>query len=240
MQMWGKKRDENTFYCFSPLVMVATFIIEIALALWTLVRYKLNRTAWLAVLIFVMLATFQAAEFMVCSGAPAMALPWSRIGYGAIALLPPLGLDMLLTIIKEKRKAILLGAAYSAAALFVAYFTLVPSAMNGHVCLGNYIIFEVAKNSGALFGAYYYGMLAMVVFIGYRALQRKTVDAQQRRGIRGLLTGYLIFIMPVIAVSFLSPNTARGIPSIMCGFAVLLAIALAFEVLPATVAKRKI
>lgn len=238
--MWGKKRDENTFYCFSPPVMIATFIVEIALAVWTLVRYKLNRTAWLAVLIFVMLATFQAAEFMVCSGAPAAALSWSRIGYGAIALLPPLGLDMLLTIIRTKRKAILLGAAYGAAAIFAAYFTLVPSAMNGHVCLGNYIIFEVAKNSGTLFGAYYYGLLAAVVFISYRALQRKTINAQERRGVRGLLVGYLIFIVPVIAVNFLSPNTVRGIPSIMCGFAVLLAVALAFEVLPATVAKRKI
>jgi hypothetical protein len=238
--MWGKKRDENTFYCFSPPVMIATFIIEITLAVWTLVRYKLNRTVWLAVLIFVMLATFQAAEFMVCRGAPALALPWSRIGYGAIALLPPLGLDMLLTIIRDKRKVILLGATYTAAAAFIAYFMLVPTAMSGHVCLGNYIIFEVAKNSGALFGAYYYGLLATSVYIGWRALQNKKLPASERRGIRGLLIGYLIFIVPVIAVNFLSPNTVRGIPSIMCGFAVLLALAVAFEVLPAMGAKRKL
>ncbi|HSW98485.1 MAG TPA: histidine kinase N-terminal 7TM domain-containing protein [Candidatus Saccharimonadales bacterium] len=233
--MMGRKRDPNTLYCFSPPVMAATFIIEVSLAVYTLWRYKMARTAQLAVLVFAMLATFQLAEFMVCRGPVAGTLQWSRLGYGAIALLPPLGLHLLVTITGQRRRA-LLASAYTAAAAFVAYFLLAPGAVNGHVCLGNYVIFEVAKNSGALFGAYYYGLLAAALWLGWRAL--KGAPAPKRRAIKGLLFGYLAFIVPVVCVNLLSPNTMRGIPSIMCGFAVLLALALAFEVLPGTVAKR--
>jgi len=62
---------------------------------------------------------------------------------------------------------------------------------------------------------------------------------EQKRAISGLIFGYLVFIVPTILVNLLSPNTVRGIPSIMCGFAVLLALTLGFVTLPATVAKKK-
>ncbi|GEM_PF-4205541 len=42
----------------------------------------------------------------------------------------------------------------------------------------------------------------------------------------------LAFIVPTTAVNLINPATLAGIPSIMCGFAVLLAIILAGEVLP--------
>jgi hypothetical protein len=217
--------------------MVATFVIEMSLAAWTVWRYKFNLAAKLSVLIFVCLAIFQAAEFMVCRGAPGAALPWSRIGYAAIALLPPLGLHLLLAITKfTGRRRGFLTLCYLMAASFIGFFLLAPGALNGHMCLGNYVIFQVAKNSGALFGAYYYGLLLAALLIGWRAL--KTANKHQKRAIKGLLFAYLVFIVPTIAVSFLSPNTVRGIPSIMCGFAVLMALALAFEVLPATVPRK--
>lgn len=50
--------------------------------------------------------------------------------------------------------------------------------------------------------------------------------------LRALALGYLAFIVPTTAVNLINPATLAGIPSIMCGFAVLLAIILAGEVLP--------
>ena len=50
--------------------------------------------------------------------------------------------------------------------------------------------------------------------------------------LRALALGYLAFIVPTTAANLINPATLAGIPSIMCGFAVLLAIILAGEVLP--------
>lgn len=231
------RRDENTFYCFSPPVMVATFLIETSLAVYTWWRYKLTPVSRLVSLILLFLATFQLAEYQVCEGAARHALPWSRIGYMAITFLPPLGLHLLLAVAKQRRRWLVAGA-YAAGAAFAGFFLLAPGAFDGHACLGNYVIFQVAHNSGALFGAYYYTLLAVAIFLAWRFLQT-SLPKRTKSAIRALIFGYLVFIVPTVAVNLLSPNTVRGIPSIMCGFAVLLAVTLGFAVLPAVVAKRR-
>jgi hypothetical protein len=236
-----KQRDENTFFCFSPPVMVATFTIEISLALWAWWRYKMTPVSRLISLILLCLATFQMAEYQVCQGAMVgSALSWSRLGYVAIAMLPPLGLHLLCTIAgKARAQRWLIGGAYAAGAAFASFFLFSPSAIGGHACLGNYVIFQVAQHSGALFGAYYYGLLLTALLMGWHFTKAKLADAKTRRAIRALLFGYLVFIVPTVAVNIVNPSTIDGIPSIMCGFAVLLAIALAFWVLPATVPKKQ-
>lgn len=227
------RRSQNTFYCFSPPVMVATFIIEISLAVYTIWRYKLTAISRLAVLTLAVLATFQLAEFMVCEGATGSALIWSRIGYVAITFLPPLGLHMLYVLVRAKRHW-LQWLAYALATGFAGFFLLISDAFSGHACLGNYVIFQVAHSSGGLFGAYYYGLLIAILLSGLYYLHR-TSSVSMSRALSALMFGYSIFIIPTVTVSLLNPDTVRGIPSVMCGFAVLLALALVFGMLPATV-----
>ena len=86
------KRSKLNLYCFSPPVMIATFAIEIGLAVYALWRYKLNLISRLAVAILVCLAAFQLAEFNVCEGGWIDRELASRLGYVAITALPPLGL----------------------------------------------------------------------------------------------------------------------------------------------------
>ena len=64
-----KKYLKNKIGCFSPPVMIATFIIEICLALFTLFRYKRSLLTGLSIALFVFLALFQLAEYFVCGGA---------------------------------------------------------------------------------------------------------------------------------------------------------------------------
>jgi hypothetical protein len=222
-------RSQHTFYCFSPPVMIATFIFEMGTAVYTWWRYKLTPISRLVSLILLCLAAFQLAEYEVCEGAARAALPWSRIGYVAITFL---------CTIAGAQKRVALGMAYAGGAAFAGFFLLAPSGLQGHVCLGNYVIFQVAHNSGALFGAYYYGLLCVAIGAGWHFLKRG-LSQQKQQAIRGLMFGYLVFIVPTIFVNLLSPNTMRGIPSIMCGFAVLLAVALGFVVLPATATKKQ-
>ncbi len=218
--------------------MIATFVIEICLALYTIWRYKLTTIARLAVLLFVALGTFQLAEYMVCRGIGGDPLAWSRIGYVAITLLPPVGIHLITVIAGDKRRW-LIWPGYIAAAGFVAFFSLIGRAIDGHVCLGNYVIFQVAPGSGWLFGLYYYGFLIMTLLLGWRYTHR-TKDQKVRRALEGVMLGYTIFIIPATTVNLVDPVTIVGIPSIMCGFAVLLALALAFIALPAVGKRRKI
>ncbi|HSX34855.1 MAG TPA: hypothetical protein VLF62_04390, partial [Candidatus Saccharimonadales bacterium] len=76
------------------------------------------------------------------------------------------------------------------------------------------------------------------VYLGVK-FHRASTSKKQQRAISGLTFGYLVFIVPTILVNLLSRDTVRGIPSIMCGFAVLLALSLGFMVLPATVSKKQ-
>ena len=50
--------------------------------------------------------------------------------------------------------------------------------------------------------------------------------------VRGLIIGYLIFLVPTALANSIKPSTRRGIPSIMCGFAVLFALIMTLYILP--------
>jgi hypothetical protein len=217
--------------------MIATFIIEIALAIYTLWRYKLNRVTRLAVVLLAALATFQLAEFMVCRGIGGDSLIWSRIGYIAITLLPPVGIHLIAVVAQDTRRW-LLWPGYLVAIGFVAFFSLIGRSIVGHACLGNYVIFQVAPGFGWLFGLYYYGLLLGTLVLGWYHM-RKTSNKRTKRALSGLMAGYAIFIIPATTVNLVNSGTISGMPSIMCGFAVLLALVLAFIVLPTTAKKRK-
>ena len=104
----------NTTYCFSPPVMIATFFIEIGLAIYVAWRYKLNEVTRLAVALLTFLAIFQLAEYNVCEGSFGInSLGWARLGYVAITLLPPIGFHLATKIAGQKQYG-LVAFAYAA------------------------------------------------------------------------------------------------------------------------------
>ncbi len=212
--------------CFSPLVMLATFVIEIALAIYVLMRYKLNEVGRLVVIALFLLAAFQAAEYAVCQPTAVDSLWASRIGYVAITFLPPLGIHLAYAIAKAKKRSLLLPA-YGTAVGFMFYFLLVGQGLTGHACLGNYVIFQVAPAAAWLYTLYYYGWLLLGIWLMRQLMTPKTKAAQW-----GMVAGYLAFIVPTTLVNVVDPGTIDGIPSIMCGFAVLFALVLALWVMP--------
>lgn len=230
----------NKLYCFSPPVMLATFAIEIACALYVVFRYKLTPVSRLAVMILVCLAVFQLAEYYVCEGAWGVdSLTWAKFGYVAITLLPPLGLQLATRIAGQKQR-VLVGVAYLSAAAFISIFLFVGQGMRSEECLGNYVIFKIAPWASLVYGLYYYGWL--FVTIGYCWWVREKLSARSKKtALLALSLGYLAFIVPTTAANIIDPTTREGIPSIMCGFAVILALILTFFVLPSytTSDKRK-
>lgn len=212
--------------------MLTTFAVEMVMAVYILWRYGLNRVTRLVSLILLNLAVFQIAEFMVCEGALGLgSLEWARIGYVAITLLPPLGIHLGLRLSGRSNPA-LLAATYGSAAVFAAIFLFVGQGMESQVCLGNYVIFSIASWAVWPYALYYYGWLLVGSWLAF-SYAGKTKKRHVKSALNGLAVGYAAFIVPTTIVNVIDPTTIAGIPSIMCGFAVLLAFCLVFWVLPA-------
>lgn len=176
-----------------------------------------------------MLALFQLSEYNVCEGVGFSALVWSRIGFVAITLLPPLGLH-LVQIIAGRGRRWIVWLSYFAAVAFMATFLFYPEAFINHVCAGNYVIFRLADGVGRAYHVYYYGFLligmAMSLYFSFRA------KVKIRQALILQIVGYLSFLLPTITANTLDPKTVSGIPSIMCGFAIVYAIILAVGIAP--------
>lgn len=222
--------SKNTLFCFSPPVMLATIIIELGLLVYSLIRYKFTLITKLVGLILFSLAMFQVAEFQTCGKVLGQSgLMWSRIGYIFITLLPPLGLH-LISAISKKKPTLLHWVADASAAILVTIFGLLPSAIYVALCGGNYVIFKIHEGLGWVYAFYYLGFLFAGIILA--AKHMKTAKKSQYKALTWMIIGYLLFLVPTGIVNLLDPSTLYGVPSIMCGFAVLYAIVLAFIVLP--------
>lgn len=216
-------------FCFSPEVMFGTFVIEIFLAIYTIVRYKMTTVSRLAVATFVCLAVFQLAEFQVCAAAWIDPMVASRIGYVAITLLPALGIHFIYAI-AGKTKRLRVGAGYLIATVFSIFFLTAGDALTGNVCQGNYVIFDVAPGSVWAYTLYYYGFLITGIMLCLQLA--RSAKPRVRSALGWFAGGYLAFMVPTTVVNIIDPSTIEGIPSIMCGFAVLFALILGLKVLP--------
>ncbi|MEK7461193.1 MAG: hypothetical protein AAB647_03210 [Patescibacteria group bacterium] len=220
-------RKSVTFYCFSPFVMIATFTIEWLFAAWAFVVYRHTRFGQLAILTLVSLGLFQLAENKICTGGPNQLA--TTIGLVAITLLPPLGLHLITHITGHR---IVTRISYFVAAIFIVGFVLYPALVTSpSVCTGNYIIIFMMPKLGMAYGLYYFGFLFWAIHdaLGGRA----TPELKPYKAVLGwLITGYLSFILPMGIVYFLSEKSREAVPSIMCGFAIILAIILTLRILP--------
>lgn len=214
--------------------MLATFAIEIGFVFYIIWRYKMTAITRLVVSILACLATFQAAEYMVCGGIGVQAGMWSKLGYAAITLLPPLGIHLVLKIAGKTNKY-LTTAAYATASAFVGYFVLATGAISGQTCYANYAVFDTQAASSLLYSLYYYGWLFTGVGLAWHySLKSK----KHRTALRAFALGYLAFILPTTTINIIDPDTISAIPSIMCGFAVILAFLLVNRVAPLTMIKK--
>lgn len=211
--------------------MLATFFIEIALAMYVVAKYYMTTITRLITIALGALAVFQLSEYFVCGGMGADAVTWSRIGFIAITALPIVGLHLLYSISGRKSRKLVI-AGYATMAVFMSYFLLAPNAFSGQICTGNYVIYQIGSAAALYYQAYYYGWLLVAMLLGYKSLTNSNNDKKIRQQIGGLIAGYLVFLVPTGIANTIKPETRAGIPSIMCGFAVLFAFILVFYIAP--------
>jgi hypothetical protein len=228
--MIGLKKSERgttTLYCFSPPVMIATFIIEITLAIYVFIKSRKAGSDVGIVVILVFLAIFQLSEYQICGGLDA--LLWSRIGLFAITFLPVLGLYL---ITKLKKDSHLLRLGFFVAIAFVTFFVLVPQSVTGATCGGNYVVFDISHGLSSLYGYYYFGFMLLGIWEALSGIRTDNVKTMTKKALFWFIIGYLSFILPLTLVYIFLPVTRVAITSVMCGFAVIFAFILTFKIAP--------
>lgn len=223
------KKYTNKLGCFSPPVMLATFIIEIGLIFVTAVRYKASKITRMGAALLLFLALFQLAEYNVCGRFGLSAAVWSTVGFMSITALPPFCIFFIHAITKRVPKKILLFTA----GLWLAWelMFLWSGIFAGHECAGNYAIFQIRPGFAIAYFMYYYFLLFLGIGLCIRLMvQVKT--SRMRRALAWQIVGYLSFILPTAITNTVSPSTIAGLPSIMCGFAILYAVIIVFGILP--------
>jgi hypothetical protein len=228
------KQKQTVLYCFSPPVMLATFLLEIGLLVYALWRYKMTPITRVIALLLAFLATFQLAEYYVCTGDGTSGLLWTRVGFVAITLLPPLGLHLLYLLAERSDRGLVYGA-YAIGAFWALVFGASGWAFTGQICSGNYAIFQLRDGVTIPYALYYYGLLMTVLGLAPRFARR--AKKPHATAVYLLVTSYLLFLVPTALANTLRPDTIRAIPSVMCGFAVLYALILTLGILPKVVAK---
>jgi hypothetical protein len=221
---------QDTLYCFSPTVMLATFLIEAFLATLVFLRHRVTRFGKVAGLVLVLLAVFQFSEYRICTTTGTLRLLWSRLGFVAITLLPVAGL-YLVSLVSRTPHFLKLG--YVTAAGFAIYFILVPKSVTGAICGGNYVIFNGSNDFYRLYGFYYWGFLVLGIWESIEKIESLKRQTCTKNLLQWWIVAYLSFMAPMGAAYMFFPETRNAVASIMCGFAIALAFILALKIVPA-------
>jgi hypothetical protein len=221
--MFLKFFKQKRLYCFTPEVMIATFVIEIALAIYVFVRYKSKKFNLIVGATLVFLATFQLSEYLICRGVNEIL--WMKIGFIAITFLPVFGLH-LISIIYRKSPILKLG--YFMAGVLILIF--MSKDLVSPYCGGNYIIFEL--NSISYYGyypIYYFGLLFFGIKESLLGIKHHKNNLKKRKILMWLIVSYLTVLLPTFVLYSFFKTSLLQFPlvSVTCGFAVIYAFILA-------------
>lgn len=224
MHLFKPSKSSTTLYCFTPLVSLLTFIIEIALALYVFWKYKATTFSRLCIAILVCLGVFQLSEYLVCT---TYTDRWILLGYVAITLLPALGVHIVSVI--TKRYPTLIASAYTLAALLVVIIVCVPQAGLHASCQPNYVDITSSPLFHIVHGTYYvsYIFIAMAILL-YRLWQHRGDVIEEK----WMLISYAVFVIPSIGLEYFKIIARVALPSVMCGFAILTAFIMVWILIP--------
>ncbi len=219
------KNNQNLFFCFSPEVMLATFLIEVAAAIYVFFRYKTTVFSRIVISILLLLAGFQFIEYQICEIGDSLIL--TRLGFVFITILPVLALHLTYTITGSRH---FLKLGYVLMFAFILIYAFAENAVTSSaVCTGNYIVFYSQTELAWLYAGYYFLFLLLGI---WEALEGLLENKGERKALVWLIIGYLSFMLPMGIVYLISPPARDAIPSIMCGFALLFGLILAIKVAP--------
>ena len=209
---------------YSPELAIATAVFELGAAWWVLRRRGDRSVLRVTGAILVLLASYQAIEVAICANeAQAGFLP--RLAFVAVTWLPPLGLLLIARLLRPRsRSATAAAFAMLAAAVgMVVWIIADPGFAEISVCTAVVARYTHAMPRFLVYSAFYWiGLAGMVVLAGIGL--RRCRERQRQRRIRQVLIGTLAFVVPSLVTSWFVPMAKGAMPSVMCHYALLLAL----------------
>jgi len=210
---------------YNPILSLATATLEVAAAVWALRGPGRRSIIYATSAILVFLAGYQIVEAIFCTGSPVTLAFLPRLAFMVVAWLPPTGL-LLVSLLYPTKKPFLRWYAYGMY-LFCAALVLGIATDKGFVSATVCeIVFARYANPTPLYGTYglFYqsGLLAMLLVSAYGV----TISEERRQRILlgQVLLGSIAFIFPSLVTVAVIPVADKALPSIMCHFALLLAL----------------
>jgi len=226
MDIINKSKDKDiTFFCFTPLVSLATFFIEFALALLVFLKYRQTLFNKISIATLICLGLFQLSEYFICT--TNYADFWIKVGYVAITFLPAFGVHLITAI--TRKHDVLMVSGYLAALLFTAAIIFVPGINLQTSCQPNYVAVAMENRFSIAHTSYYAFYVFAGLFLLWNGLRKGIGDSKEEKW---LLIAYATFLIPSEGLALLRMISNSAVPSVMCGFAVLAAIILVLVVIP--------
>jgi hypothetical protein len=204
------------------LLSLIFFIIEFGFLLVIVIKNRNHPQFIWIVLLMIFLQLYQLMEFFLCIGIEPNIV--GRLGLLAITFLPPLGVLLTSDVCHLKHwinwSGILVGIGLS------LFYVIVPNAFTFQTCNPFYATY--AYPLGNFYGIFYFGyigwafVLLIIKFIRNRGISQKNTNKKATY----ILIGYLSFLLPMGVTLIIDTSTIDALESIMCKYAILLAITL--------------
>jgi hypothetical protein len=211
---------------YSPVLAAVTAALEVAAAIWALSCGRRRPSIRTIAMILVFLAGYQVTEVAVCASIGAAGfLP--RLAFLVVTWLPPLGV-LLVVQLQAIRSWVTFAAVIAgfASALGMAVWILVdPGFALVSTCDVVFARYTSAPSDLLAYGIYYWaGLFLMLAFSLWGTVRAEGL--LERRSLGLVFGGSAAFIVPSILLTRYVAPTQDALPSVMCHFALLFAIAL--------------
>jgi len=200
--------------------------IELILLINVFIFAEKNKINFLVISIIFLLMFYQAFEFIMCN----LGLDSSFNAFWAfadISFLPPLGLYFVLTFYNYRSKYFVF--IFLPAIAFVIYYSTIIEQFNVNACTVFYAIYKYPQ--GDIYGFFYYVPIIITMGFLFRGI-KKTDNKKIIHLSKILLAAYILISIPVIIAFILALSgemtLVHSIVSVMCKFAILLAVAVTY------------
>ena len=205
------------------ILSLILFGIEFVLLIIICVKNRDHPQFWIIFTIMLLLQTYQLSEFLLCIGVAQNIVV--RLAISIITFLPPTGYLLTIRVLQCKRRFILL--IYYLSLLFGAmlsfYYLFVDKTIVLQDCNPIYAIYQIGFP--ILYGVYYYLVILFALLVIFYQIIFKGILKHNLKGLL-VLIGYLSFLLPMAITLIVDPLLISAISSIMCKYAILLAIIL--------------
>ena len=211
---------------YSPTLSIVTAALELLAAGWTLRAYGRRSVRIPVALMFLFLAGYQLIEVFVCADPSSVFL--ARAAFVDVVWLPPLGLLFLLRLGRPARRiwTWLVYGTLGLAGVISVWVTVDPTFVTGTVCQA-VIAFYTHPTSGIeLYGMFYHSGLWAMMAGGIRVIL-KAEDPVDRAHAADFVMGTVGFVVLALTTEVVFPGTRNATPSVMCHYAIILALFLA-------------